>query len=377
MQDDVTLSPAVNTPARDVRLVAGPPRARRSGALRRRGTKLLLLATLVALTAWNATRSTALESARNAYARHDYPLAVRLALDHLERRPWSVDGTLLAARGLSEMGRADLAEPYYQRARRRGALSLDDLHARAAGWTKTVELPKAVAAYEEILRVAPEDRNALRILATLHYSVKQYVKARPYAEHLSRLPGGERIGFALLGSIAHDDSNPNAAVAAYQKVLELDPSLSALPFPATVFWRELSEDLIATGRPAEARERLLGALARHDDAELHYLQGKAEEALGLNDEADASCRRAVERDPELGGAWLLLARLALRRQQPREALDELNRAAGLLPETYDSVYTLSQAYRQLGKTEEAKRLGKKAEALRAKAFPSAGGMGAP
>jgi tetratricopeptide (TPR) repeat protein len=179
-------------------------------------------------------------------------------------------------------------------------------------------------------------------------------------------------GFALVGSIAHDSSNLNEAVAAYQKVLQLDPQLRSLPFSVVQFWRELSHDLIATGRPEEAREGLIAALARRDDAELHFLRAKAEEALGENDAAESSCARAVERDPALGQAWLLLGQIALRKGKPREALVDLERAGKLMPETCESVYALSQAYRRLGDGEKAMRLAKRAKTLRARAFRAPG-----
>jgi len=79
---------------------------------------LILLTGLLALTAWNVTRSEALGQARQAYARGELTTCVRYSLDHLERRPWSREAALLAARCLSRLDFADAAEPYL-RARRR------------------------------------------------------------------------------------------------------------------------------------------------------------------------------------------------------------------------------------------------------------------
>ena len=348
------------TPARE-----GQSPARRTGRRWRRAVFVLLLAGLPMLGAWYAARSDSLEAGRKAYVRRDLPLAFRLAQEHLRWRPWSHEAALLGARCLSEMGRPRESEPYYQRARRTGGLSLNDLHLRASAWLVSMDVPRAIDAYQDVLKRAPNDRKALRTLATLNYSIPRFAEAQSYAERLTHIAGGEVVGFALLGSIAHDSWNPQAAVTAYRRVLELDPTLSSLPFSSTQFWSEFGQDLIATGRAAEARERLIGVLAARDDAILHFTRARAEEALGENEAAEASCRRAVDRDPTLGQAWLLLSQLALRKKEPREALEALERARALLKETYESVYTLSQAYRQLGKSEEANRLAKRAGDLRA------------
>ena len=50
--------------------------------------------------------------------RGELTTCLRYSLDHLERRPWSREAALLAARCLSRLDFADAAEPYY-RARRR------------------------------------------------------------------------------------------------------------------------------------------------------------------------------------------------------------------------------------------------------------------
>src|SRR5262249_60168161 len=94
---------------------------------------LSFVSILIALsvgTAWNVTRSEALAEAERAYARVELVDCLQHALDHLERRPWSRDAALLAARCLSRLDYADQAEPYYRRA---GRLSLNDQQIPAYG----------------------------------------------------------------------------------------------------------------------------------------------------------------------------------------------------------------------------------------------------
>jgi len=80
---------------------------------RRRRLPLFAATTFVLaiLTAWNVTRSDALDRAEHAYNRVDLPGCLGLALDHLDRRPWSREAARLAALCLSRLDFADRAAP--------------------------------------------------------------------------------------------------------------------------------------------------------------------------------------------------------------------------------------------------------------------------
>ena len=112
----------------------------------------LALTGSLAATAWVVTRSDALAKAAAADRAGNPVLALRLALDHLGRRPWSREAARIAARNLSRLDYADEAEPYYRRC---GELSPDDLHIRAYGLVRTNQRERAIAAYEEILAGGP------------------------------------------------------------------------------------------------------------------------------------------------------------------------------------------------------------------------------
>jgi tetratricopeptide (TPR) repeat protein len=120
---------------------------------------LVLLVGLLALTAWNVTRSAAFAQARQTYARGELVPCLEHALDHLQRRPWSREAALLAARCLSRFDYSDAAEPYYHRA---GELDLNDLQTRAYGVVRGNHRQRAIEAYEQILARWPDNVTALR-----------------------------------------------------------------------------------------------------------------------------------------------------------------------------------------------------------------------
>jgi len=358
------------------------PRRKRSGGASgwkqvHSASKVFLLSGLLIFTLWRATHSTALAEARRAYDRHYLTPALRWALDHLDRRPFSHDAAVLAARCLSDLDYGTAAEAYYQRASWTGTLSLDDLHHRAYGLVRANARLESIKVYEEILRVRPDDALALRRLATVYYSMKAYVPSKALAEKLTRLPDAAEVGICLLGTIHHEVHHLKQAVDAYEQVLTLDPTLSRMPLPATLFWSEYTEDLITLGRAAEARRLLLSALASRDEPMLHFLLARAERARGDFEAAEACCNRAVEKDPTLREAWVLLGQLALPKREPRKAVACLNRALALSPDDFETNYGLSIAYRLIGDVAAADRFARKVERLRSTESPPGTGTGLP
>src|SRR5437867_905421 len=82
---------------------------------------------LLALSLWYSLSFDALGQGRSAYAAGDYRGALRVAHDHLERRPSDRGAALLAARCLSRLGFQGPAEKHYRLAG--GLVSrLDDMH---------------------------------------------------------------------------------------------------------------------------------------------------------------------------------------------------------------------------------------------------------
>ncbi len=312
-----------------------------------------LLIGLLGLTAWIQTRSDALAKAQLAYNQADLLHCLQHALDHLERQPWSSEAALLAARCLSRLDYADAAEPYYRRA---GKLSLNDSQIRAYGMARGPHPDQAIAAYRAILEVAPENITALRRLAAILLAQKKTDDILKLADRLAKLPDGAVIGTTLRGVAYHNDNNPQQAVAAFKDVLKLDPELKEMPLARSLFWSHLVDDLIASGRMEDADRSLTQALENASDASLMNRLGMIYFLRGELDDAERSFRRAAEWDPSSFDPPMNLAKVALQRGRPHEALEQLNRAKLLAPRQYPVYYNLASVYRQLGQTAEADRI---------------------
>ena len=75
------------------------------------------------------------------------------------------------------------------------------------------------------------------------------------------IPAGAVIGHTLAGVVHHNTGESERAVAAFGRVLELDPELEQMPLrPRSMFWAEFGLNLILIGRPDEAQRHLHRAL---------------------------------------------------------------------------------------------------------------------
>jgi tetratricopeptide (TPR) repeat protein len=339
-----------------------------------------LLAVLVtgSFAAWAWTRSDALERASrlSGHAQEPEALAhvVRLALDHLDRRPWESDADLLAARGLSRLDYPDLAEPHFRRVE---PLALADALVRAYAILRSNDRERAISAYRAITDRWPDDPRAWRSLGGIYMSRRQYLEALEVAHRLSTLPGGELDGHRMAGTLQHELQTPEAAVAEFEAVLRLDPELKSSPADArSAFWSFLASDLLALGQAERAVDYLRTELARRGDPVLRTLLGKAYYQLGDLAQARDCWERSVEADPRFGPAWLELGRLALAENRLPEARTALETARRFAPRDPEILFSLRNVYQRLGLHDEAEALRRQAEAAQKQAPPKTQGMGA-
>ncbi len=313
----------------------------------------VILIGLLILTAWNLARSDQLLAARRAFVRGDLPSCLEHALGYLSHQPWSREAALLAGRCLSRLDYAEEAEPYYRRA---GQLELNDAQIRAYSLARGPHPKHSIPAYNEILMRWPDNVTALRRLAAVLLAQNDTEQLLKLADRLGKISGGAAIGQTLRGVVYHNDKNPQQAVAAFERVLELDPDLREMPLSRGLFWSHLADDLISCGRFDEAGRYLSQALVGNPDPALINKLGHVYFLQGSFNEAERCFRQAVDLDPSAYAPRLELAKLVLQRQDRDEALKYLNRARLLAPQQYSVLYSLAQVYRQLGRTVDADRI---------------------
>jgi tetratricopeptide (TPR) repeat protein len=324
----------------------------------------VIVISLVVVLAWYLFLFDPLSESRSAYISGDYRSALRIAQNQLKHDPRDPRAALLAARCLSRLGFLERAEDHYRMAGP-SELGLDDLQDRAYGLAQSERPERAVEQFYEVLTRQPSNIIALKRLAAVHMSLKQWKPVLGLADRLIAIHGCEVPG-QTLSAIAHHELKQYAqAAAACERVLEVDPELKEMPLPANLFWNNLALDLIALGRTRDARELLEQALEKSADAGMMELLGLTYYQQGDADSAEQCWRQAVQWDPKNADALLGLGRLALNRNEAGEAVTWLERAATSSPQALDPVYNLARAYRLLGKTAEAKHFDELAAKLRA------------
>jgi tetratricopeptide (TPR) repeat protein len=166
---------------------------------------------------------------------------------------------------------------------------------------------------------------------------------------LSLAPDDPEVHLGL-GDLLRRSGKEEEAAARYRKAVELAPDLGE-------GWLRLGELAQAKGQHAKALGLLERAEKRVRSAASAMLRAEALEGMGRFDEAVASARTALAREPA-AASYLLLGRLLAARPEDalrREAVTLLTHAAALAPESRDAYRELGLACRTIGEHRAAVR----------------------
>ena len=152
------------------------------------------------------------------------------------------------------------------------------------------------------------------------------------------------------------------AVEQYRRAIEKDPQLPGIHRALGVALLNASPD--AAGRN-EARKEFQRELAANPvDYHSEYQLGEIYWTKEEHEEAVKRYRRAVELNGNFVDALIALGKVHTVRGEAAQALAYLEKAARLDPENEVVHYRLSQAYRKMGRLDDAKREAKQFEELR-------------
>jgi tetratricopeptide (TPR) repeat protein len=221
------------------------------------------------------------------------------------------------------------------------------------------ELQAAEALYREVLRLEPENAEALHLLGVLAYQVKRHALALKLVRRaLDVDPRQARYHNALamtlmalgrradaiasyrqaiglqpdfgeaynnLGNALREEGLPEEAEACYRRALDLNSRIAEAH-------NNLGNILMLKGNPALSIGCFQSALAlRPGYAEAHNNLGNALEAMGRLEEAAESCRRAISLNPGFAEAYSNLGNALNKLGRVDEALAAHERAIALQP----------------------------------------------
>ena len=244
------------------------------------------------------------------------------------------------------------------------------------------KFPQAIEHLKKALTQHPDDPEATQVLALSFYGSGDFANAAPLLEKLGpRLPASNpdgpyllgicyimtqrsddaRRAFAQLFSVPPDSAMAylmlgkifvrrrmeDRAVPQIEKALQIDPRLAMAHFL-------LGEIDLYKEDPQHAVEEFQKELAVNPTVWLVYWRlGDAYFRLEQLDAAENVLKQSIWLNESSSGAFILLGRIALRRNDPALASGFLERALKLDPQNYYVHYFLARAYQSMGRTGEA------------------------
>lgn len=184
--------------------------------------------------------------------------------------------------------------------------SLEAALAHGASAFKDGDYVEAQAAYEEALRLEPDQAQATAALGTCYLKNRQVRKAHDLlADFLARHPENFAVRLVLARTLIRE-TDFDAAAVELRRVLTTDPDNLLAHY-------NLGFMAYRSRRYDEAVEQLQRTIAlRPNHPEAHYTLGLTYMAQGRNSDAVAELQKAIEIDPRHVGAHFNLAAAAAR-----------------------------------------------------------------
>jgi len=244
------------------------------------------------------------------------------------------------------------------------------------------KFPQAIEHLKKALTQNPDDLEATQVLALSFYGSGDFASAAPLLEKLgSRLsasnpdspyllgicyimtqrwddarrafarlfsvPPESAMAYLMLGKIFVRQKMEDRAVPQVEKALQIDPRLAMAHFL-------LGEIDLYKEDPQHAVEQFQKELTINPTVWLVYWRlGDAYFRLERLDEAENALKQSIWLNESSSGSFILLGRIALKRNDPSLASGFLERALKLDPQNYYVHYFLGRAYQNLGRTAEA------------------------
>ena len=214
-----------------------------------------------------------------------------------------------------------------------------------------LDRPDAAIPYlERVVRANPNvNADAQTILGLCFIRLNKYDDARSTYATLFGQPPDSAASFLLLATILRQMDLPAPAQIQAKKALDIAPNLPMAHFVLGEFAAQKS-DYGDAARQFEEERRLnpnfAPAYASLGDAYMH---------LGKLPEAQMALTKAITLDANLTSAFAKLGAVLLRRQDIQTAIMYLEHAEKLDPGDFETHVVLAQAYKRVGREDDARR----------------------
>jgi tetratricopeptide (TPR) repeat protein len=242
----------------------------------------------------------------------------------------------------------------------------DSVQARQLYGLSLVEIGRdqdAVTQLELTLDAAPQEKAILYSLglAYLHLNRPQ---VNAMIDKLASFPDGKPASHLLRGQLLLSKLEYESAIAELREAERLDPELPKLQYSIGLAYQQL-------GRNKEALTAFEKELKRSPrDAPTLYFLAYLQEAEGNLTAALQNLNAALKLAPESPDATALLGKILFKQDKANEALKPLEFAVSKKPDDHERRYLLARVYQQLGRREDAAREFAEVQRLKAKQLES-------
>ena len=228
---------------------------------------------------------------------------------------------------------------------------------------EAVPLLEAAHAWSSRTRVDPS-----YVLALCYLDTRQYDKARGAFAQQYGFPPDSAQAYLLAARLLLRREYTPVAQEYGRRALELDPQLPQAH-------GLLGEIALAQQNVTDAMKELELEKERNPlDGNVYFELGDAYSRAGNNVAAQQSLQRALLLIPNSTGPYIVLGKVLLKEQDPVNAAQYLQRAEQMDPANYRTHSLLGQAYRALGRAEDATRETAMAQKIQAASEPKLQGV---
>jgi tetratricopeptide (TPR) repeat protein len=208
----------------------------------------------------------------------------------------------------------------------------------ALAYYQAGNLQDAEHLYKEILRVQPDNRDALHFLGVICYELGNYDFAIEHIKKALQINPSNAYAYFNLGDAFRGKGQFDEAIICYQKALKINPNLADAYY-------NLATILEDKGRFDEAILSYQKALQINpNDTDAWYNMGILLKEKGQLDEAVSCYQKALQINPNLADAYNNLGITLQQKGQLNEAITCYQKALKINPDLADAHYNLGIAH---------------------------------
>ena len=209
---------------------------------------------------------------------------------------------------------------------------------------------EAIPYLERVREWTPNaNADANHVLGLCYLNSRRFDDARKAFANQFRLKADSAPAYLLLGKMLMQANLPEAARDAAKKALELSPQIPLAHFLLGEFYLFKSDIAQALNEFNAERE------INPANAEVYDRLGDAYIRSGQFQQAEEALAQALSLDTSSTGPFIQMGKVLLRRDDPRTSLLYLEHAEKMDPGNYITHTLLGQAYRRLGREDDAKK----------------------